>query len=500
MQSQNNNAIYITTPIYYVNSKPHIGHAYTTIVCDVLARLHKMLGSNVKFVTGTDEHGKKVEQSAINAGKTPQQFTDEISQLFRDLLTTINASNDDFIRTTDSRHKKAVAYFWKQLKKSGHIYLGEYSGWYDIRNEAYFNDDELIDGKSPLGGEVTMMKEPCYFFKLSAFQDKLLRYYEQYPNFVYPASRRNEVISFVKSGLKDLAVSRTTFSWGIPVPNDEQHIIYVWLDALVNYITLNGYPENDKLDDEYWKNVVHFTGKEIVRFHAVYWPAFLMAANLPLPKQIVSHGWWVSNGEKMSKSIGNVQNPSKYCDLFGSDALRYFMLREIAFGDDGNFALDNFISRYNSFLANSYGNMCQRVLSFIYNRLRGAINQIDLDAEYKAQTNEIEQIIYKAYGLAKQYQFNKYLEKIEHATSLVNQFIDLKKPWAIKDNDTLLNKVLCSLLTSIVTITKALSPVIPIAASKLLSFIKIDNNTIHVSQPEILFHKIDPEQKFDVHG
>ncbi len=500
MTTQSNNKLYITTPIYYVNAKPHIGHAYTTIVCDIYARLNKMLGYDVKFVTGTDEHGKKVEQSAVNSGKTPQEFTDEISQLFRDLLVTINANNDDFIRTTEERHKKSVAFFWRKLQEAGYIYLGEYSGWYDMRNEAYFNDDELIDGKSPLGGEVTMMREPCYFFKLSAFQDKLLAYYEEHRDFIYPDSRRNEVISFVKSGLKDLAISRTTFSWGIPVPGDEKHVIYVWLDALVNYITVNGYPDNQQQNDGYWNNAIHFVGKEIVRFHAVYWPAFLMAAGIPLPKQIVSHGWWISNGEKMSKSLGNVQDPNKYCKLFGSDSFRYYVLREMSFGEDGNFSLPSFINRYNSFLANSYGNMCQRVLSFIYNKCDGQVKKVSLDGEYQDFLNNIDKEIQDGYDLAQKYQFNRYLEKVEKAASIANQFVDSQKPWAIKDDAELLNKILYTMVAAIIKITKAISPVTPIAAEKLLSFIDASGDVVKVSQPEVLFNKIDETQDFDVYG
>ncbi|MDR2666605.1 MAG: class I tRNA ligase family protein, partial [Holosporales bacterium] len=370
--------LYITTPIYYVNAKPHIGHAYTTIVCDVFVRFHRMLGYDVKFSTGTDEHGKKIEQSAKYAGVQALKFVDDVSGLFKDLLPIINISNDDFIRTTEIRHKRTVDHFWKTLKNNGYIYIGEYSGWYDIQNEAYFAEDELVDGKSPLGGSVQYMTEPCYFFKLSSFHDRLLKFYDENPNFVYPLQRMNEVTSFVKRGLQDLAISRTTFNWGIRVPDDPEHIVYVWLDALTNYLTVNGYPDNeDQSNDKYWKNVIHFVGKEIVRFHAVYWPAFLMAAGISLPKQIVVHGWWMSEGAKMSKSLGNVQDPVRYCELFGSDALRYFVLRELSFGNDGNFSLKGFINRYNSVLANSYGNLCSRVFSFIGKYCNGIVIRPD---------------------------------------------------------------------------------------------------------------------------
>lgn len=468
--------LYITTPIYYVNAKPHIGHAYTTIVCDVFARFNRMLGNNVKFTTGTDEHGKKVEQSAVKAGISPQKFTDNISKLFRDLLPILNISNDDFIRTTEPRHKKTVQHFWKKLKDAGYIYLGEYSGWYDTRNEAYFAEDELVDGKSPLGGEVQYMTEPCYFFKLSAFQDKLLKFYENNPNFIYPEQRKNEMLSFIRQGLRDLAISRTTFSWGIQVPDDPKHVVYVWLDALTNYLTLNGYPENeDQNHNEYWNNVVHFVGKEIVKFHAVYWVAFLMAAGIKPPKQVVSHGWWLSEGEKMSKSLGNVQDPYKYCKLFGSDALRYYLLRELTFGSDGNFALDAFVQRYNSALANAYGNLCNRVLSFIKKRCGGVVTRPEgLEADDEKFIDGIDTYMWQIPNLVQKYDFSKYLEKVEQMVALANQYADFQKPWGLKDTDPKrMQDILFILAEQIFKITKCLYPVIPIAAEKLLNQIGI---------------------------
>lgn len=463
--------LYITTPIYYVNAKPHIGHAYTTVVCDVFARFNRMLGNDVKFTTGTDEHGKKVEQSAIKAGISPQVFTDGISKLFRDLLPVLNISNDDFIRTTEPRHKKTVQHFWQRLKDAGHIYLGEYSGWYDMRNEAYFAEDELIDGKSPLGGEVQYMAEPCYFFRLSAFQDKLLEFYENNPDFVYPVQRKNEMLSFIKQGLRDLAISRTTFSWGIPVPDDPKHVVYVWLDALTNYLTLNGYPENeDQNNDEYWNSVIHFVGKEIVKFHAIYWVAFLMAVGIKPPKQIVSHGWWLSEGEKMSKSLGNVQDPYKYCKLFGSDALRYYLLRELTFGSDGNFALESFIQRYNSVLANAYGNLCNRVLSFIQKRCDGRVSRpSELLPDDEKFINTIDVGVEQIIPLVAQYNFSKYLEKVEQMIALANQYVDFQKPWGLKDSaPKRMQDILFILTEQIFKITKCLYPVMPTSAEKLL--------------------------------
>ncbi len=511
-----NKKLYVTTPIYYVNAKPHIGHAYTTIICDVFTRFNKMNGFDVKFVTGTDEHGKKIEQSANKSQIEPQEFTDQVSKLFRDLLPILNIDNDDFIRTTEPRHKRAVSHFWNVLYERGYIYLGEYSGWYDIRNEAYFSEDELIDGKSPLGGDVQIMKEPCYFFKLSDFTDKLLKYYDEHPDFIFPEQRRNEVISFVKGGLKDLAISRASFKWGIPVPNDKDHVIYVWMDALTNYLTLNGYPDNeDQNNDPYWKNMIHFVGKEIVRFHAVYWPAFLMAAGIDLPKQIVAHGWWMSEGEKMSKSLGNVQDPIKYCNLFGSDALRYFVLRELSFGSDGNFSLEGFINRYNGVLANSYGNLCKRVMSFVFKNCNAEIkrpkNLFDEDIKF---LENIDKTLGETIALVENYAFSRYVEKIESAISLANQYVDSQKPWDMKKDPEKYDRmqdILYILIEAIYKITKYFYPVIPTAPSKMQQLnINCDKLTLdlndklpddlRINEPESIFPKIDTSDmgKFDV--
>lgn len=513
--SHNMKTIYITTPIYYVNAKPHLGHAYTTVVCDIFVRFHRMLGHKIKFTTGTDEHGKKIEQSAKAASIEPQIFVDKISKLFRELLQTLNISNDDFIRTTELRHKKSVANFWQELKSKEYIYLSEYSGWYDIRNEAYFAEGELIDGKSPLGGDVQYITEPCYFFKLSMFQDKLLDLYETYPDFIYPVQRKNEVVSFVRQGLKDLAISRASFKWGIPVPDDPEHVIYVWLDALVNYLSSIGYPNN--FDKTTWGNATHFVGKEIVRFHAVYWPAFLMAAGLPLPKQIIAHGWWLSEGEKMSKSLGNVQDPTKYCKIFGADALRYFMIRDLPFGADGNFSLSGFLNRYNSFLANSYGNLCHRTLSFIKTRCEnGTITKpIKLTDEDIAFTSDVTTLLENAMNSMTKYAFSYYIEKIENAIAIANQYIDQQKPWILKNEDKAdrMNTVLFILLEQIYKVTKFLYPVIPNAAESILKQMNIPYeltldlkegipDTVTINNSEIVFQKIDITDlsKFDVYA
>lgn len=510
--------IFITTPIYYVNAKPHIGHAYTTVMCDIYARLCRIRGYDVKFSTGTDEHGKKIEQSALKLNQPPKKFTDDISLLFRSLLPKLNISNTDFIRTTDDNHKKTVQYFWQKLSDNGYIYLDKYEGWYDVQNEAYFSQDEISNGKSPLGGTVNYMSEPCYFFKLSAFEKQLLRFYNDNQDFIFPTSRRNEITSFVQRGLKDISISRTTFNWGIPVPNDPKHIVYVWLDALTNYLTVNGYPEINQNTNSYWQNVVHFVGKEIIKFHAIYWPAFLMAVGINLPKKIVSHGWWLSNGEKMSKSLGNVQDPYKYCKLFGSDALRYYFARELNFGSDGNFSLENFCLRYNSTLANNYGNLCNRILRFAKKYTNGKLDksttllQVDIDL-----SQQINKHINRAIEKIDKFAFNKYLEELELAVTLVNQYIDGQQPWKIKQSNRM-QDVLYIALEKIFDITQWIAPVIPHASVKFFKMLGIANNIcqeltgeiktthsevpfptrIEIKEIDILFPKIDNYSQLDV--
>lgn len=370
---------YVTTPIYYVNDAPHIGHAYTTLACDVLARFKRLDGYDVKFLTGTDEHGQKVEKSAQAKGVEPQAFTDAVSQNFRDLADFMNFTHDDFIRTTEDRHIRACQAIWKRLADAGQIYLDNYGGWYAVRDEAFYAEDELTktpDGKriAPSGAEVEWVEEPSYFFKLSEWGDRLLAYYDAHPDFILPESRRNEVVSFVKGGLNDLSVSRTTFKWGVPVPGDEDHIMYVWLDALTNYITAAGYPETDSADfQKFWPADLHMVGKDILRFHAVYWPAFLMAAGIELPKRVYAHGWWTNEGEKISKSLGNVIDPTELANRYGLDQVRYFMLREVPFGNDGDFSHTAMVNRMNGELANDFGNLAQRVLSMTAKNCDGIV-------------------------------------------------------------------------------------------------------------------------------
>ena len=361
---------YITTPIYYPSAKPHMGHAYSSIIADFFARFKRIDGFDVNFLTGTDEHGLKIQRAAEKKGLDTLKFCDEISKTFRDLSQTLNLTNTDFIRTTEDRHKKSVQSLWKELEKNDDIYLSKYSGWYSVSDEAFYTEDEIeeIDGNKVAKSSrypVEWMDEESYFFRLSKWEKPLLDYYENNPDFISPKARKNEVISFVKSGLKDLSVSRKSFSWGIPVPGNNDHVIYVWLDALTNYVSALNYPDmNNDLLKKYWPANVHLIGKDILRFHAVYWPAFLLAANIPLPKKVYGHGWILSGEEKMSKSKGNILDPIEIIDQYGLDPLRYYLIKEVSFGNDGNISQDRLEDCINSDLANNYGNLCQRVTAF----------------------------------------------------------------------------------------------------------------------------------------
>ena len=434
---------YITTPIYYVNDVPHIGHAYTTLACDVLARFMRLDGRDVKFLTGTDEHGQKVEKSAQAAGVDPQAFTDRVSQNFRNLSPALNFSNDDFIRTTEQRHKVACQALWKKLLENGEIYLGSYSGWYAVRDEAFYTESELTkqpDGTriaTASGAEVEWVEEPSYFFRLSAWQDRLLEFYNANPDFILPETRRNEVISFVKGGLKDLSISRTTFSWGVAVPDDPEHIMYVWLDALTNYMTAAGYPDVESESySNYWPADLHMVGKDILRFHAVYWPAFLMAAGLPTPKRVFAHGWWTNEGQKISKSLGNVIDPLQLVETYGLDQVRYFLLREVPFGNDGDLSKRAIISRMNGDLANDFGNLAQRVLSMIAKNCANAMPQPGAfqpaDEALLTLSDALPDRLRQEYGVQA---FHKALEATWDVIAAANRYVDDQAPWALKKTD-----------------------------------------------------------------
>jgi methionyl-tRNA synthetase len=473
---------YITTPIFYVNDVPHIGHAYTSIACDVLARFMRLAGKKVKFLTGTDEHGQKVEKSAEKANIAPQEFADKTSASFYKMMKSLNISNNDFIRTTEARHKQAVSAFWNKLEDSGDIYLGKYDGWYSVRDEAYYSESELTEaGLAPTGAPVEWVEEPSYFFALSKWQDKLLEYYEQNPEFIWPKSRRNEVISFVKGGLIDLSISRTSFKWGIPVPGNPQHVIYVWLDALTNYIAALGYPDEQQDFAQFWPASAHVVGKDILRFHAVYWPAFLMAVGLELPKSIVAHGWWTNEGEKISKSIGNVIDPFELVEEFGLDQVRYFLMREINFGNDGNFSRENLVLRNNSELSNKIGNLLQRTSAFVYKHCDRQVPNIEaayIDVVYEtALFQEIATIIDNNMLQMQAFNINKVIENILHITELANAYIDAEAPWALRKTDPdKMQQVLYLLLETLRYIAIMLQPFTPDAASNMLGQLNVPDN------------------------
>ena len=425
---------YLTTPIYYVNDKPHIGHAYTTLAVDVLARWYRLCGEEVFFLTGTDEHGQKVERAAAEAGLPPQQFCDQVSQAFRDLTATMGFSNDGFIRTTEPRHHAACQALWRKLEANGHIYLGHYEGWYAVRDEAFYGADELTerDGMNyaPSGAPVAWVKEPSYFFRLSAWADKLLAFYECRPDFILPLSRRNEVLSFVKSGLQDLSISRTSFSWGVKVPDHPAHVMYVWLDALTNYITALDYPADLP---ELWPADLHVVGKDILRFHAIYWPAFLMAADLPPPRRVFAHGWWINEGQKISKSLGNVIDPVALVGEFGLDPLRYFLLREVPFGQDGDFSKRALTQRLNSELADALGNLANRTLSLLQRNADATLPpEVAPDALWIEHVGSLAGRVADALEIQ---QFHIALEHIFTAIRAANVHITEEAPWALKKTD-----------------------------------------------------------------
>jgi methionyl-tRNA synthetase len=469
---------YITTPIYYVNARPHIGHAYTTIACDAIARRQRMLGFDTYFLTGTDEHGQKIERAAQAAGKTPQQLTDEVSAEFRSLWDRMGLTYDDYIRTTSDRHKLGVQALFRRLRDHGYIYKGTYTGQYCVFDELYV-DSVGPGAPCPVCGRPTeTVHEENYFFKLSEFQDKLLTLYADQPDFVRPETRRNEVMSFVRSGLRDLSISRNTFLWGIPVPDDPKHVIYVWLDALANYITALGFGSDDTaLYEKYWPADVHMIGKEIVRFHCVYWPAFLMAAGLPLPKSIIAHGWLLFEENKMSKSRGNIVRAETILDVLGTDALRYFLLREIVFGQDGSFSFDALVQRYNADLANGLGNLASRTLTMITRYFRGEVPYSSATAAHTPSEDAIRKIAESTIAECSQffaeYRFSSALESIWiRLVAAVNKYIVENEPWALgekqdEDSRSRLATILYTSVEALRIATVLAHPVIPDATAKI---------------------------------
>jgi len=492
---------YITTPIYYPSAKPHMGHAYSSIAADVIARFKQIEGYNVFYLTGTDEHGMKIQKAAEKNNKDPQEFCDEISKAFVDLTKILNISNSDFIRTTEERHKSTVVKLWNILDKNEQIYLSKYAGWYSISDEAYYSEEEIddIDGQKfskSSGSKVEWMEEESFFFKLSEWQKPLLKFYQDNPNFIQPESRRNEVINFVESGLKDLSISRTTFKWGIPVPNNSKHIMYVWLDALTNYISATNFFDNH---NNFWPADVHIIGKDILRFHAVYWPAFLMAAKIPLPKQVFGHGWILSGQEKMSKSKGNILDPITLIDEFGSDELRYYLMKEVIFGLDGNVNLDNFKNTIND-LANNIGNLSNRIFTILDKNYNCMVPEVSagytINENLLINTNDYINII-------NNYEIHNYLKKIHSYSSTLNKYVNDNEPWNKKNNsEQNIKNILYSTLIGLKNLFILLYPVTPKSSISFLKNINIERENISLelinkafglndklSKPDILFKK-----------
>lgn len=480
--------VYLTTPIYYVNDRPHIGHAYTSLATDVLARFKRLDGHEVFFLTGTDEHGQKVEKAAKDAGENPQAFTDRVSQAFRDLTATMGFSNDDFIRTTEPRHKAACVALWQALAEKGEIYLGDYEGWYAVRDEAFYGPDELTerDGVkvAPSGAPVEWVREPSYFFRLSKWLPELLRRYdlpEGHPERIdiQPESRRNEVRAFIQQGLKDfaerpekldLSVSRTSFTWGVKVPGDEAHVMYVWLDALTNYITAAGYPDASHPRWRFWPADVHFVGKDIVRFHTIYWPAFLMAAGIAPPRRVFAHGWWTNEGQKISKSLGNVIDPVALVEEFGLDPVRYFLLREVPFGNDGDFSRKALVHRLNGELADALGNLANRTLSLIQRNCEGRLpGEAARDASDAGLFASLDTLLATVRNQLDHQHFHLALESVFASVRDANGYITQQAPWALKKTDLArMAAVLRHLHTALRAYATVLQPFMPATMAALL--------------------------------
>ena len=479
---------YITTPIYYPSAKPHMGHAYSSIIADFFARFKRIDGFDVHFLTGTDEHGLKIQRSAEKAGKDPQMFCDQISQTFRDLSDTLNLSNTDFIRTTEARHKKTVQHLWSELEKNDDIYLSNYSGWYSVSDEAFYNEDEIeeIDGKKiaiSSKSSVEWIEEESYFFRLSKWEKPLLNYYEANPDFISPVSRKNEVISFVKSGLKDLSISRKSFSWGIPVPNNQHHVIYVWLDALTNYLSALNYPNtDDDLFKKFWPASIHLIGKDILRFHAVYWPAFLLAAKIDLPKKVYGHGWILSGEEKMSKSKGNILDPLEIIKEYGLDPLRYYLIKEVSFGNDGNISQERLEDCINSDLANNYGNLCQRVTAFAIKNCDGKIPSIiKFQDEDLLILNKFKDNLDNIRSKIDDQNINFYIDYIVNSLFEANKYFNDQEPWKKKDDLLRLNTIVYTTLEIVRKISFLLYPIIPASSLKALKIFDIKENKVKLN-------------------
>ena len=512
---------YITTAISYPNGPPHIGHAYEAIAADAIARFQRQQGRDVRFQTGTDEHGLKMTQAARGQGVEPRVFADKMSRLFQEMCDSLDVSYDRFIRTSEPDHYRASQAIWRAMEARGDLYLGRYEGWYSVRDEAYYEESELVAGESgdklsPNGTPVEWTVEESWFFRLSRYQQALLDHYAAHPEFIRPESRRNEVMRFVEGGLSDLSISRTSFDWGVPVPASDGHVMYVWLDALTNYITGLGYPDDTELWRRFWPADIHLIGKDVVRFHAVYWPAFLMSAGIALPKQVYGHGFLLSRGEKMSKSVGNVVDPMELAGRFGVDALRYFLLREVTFGQDGSYSAEAIVTRANAELANSFGNLAQRVLTQIVRNCGGGPPEIhghsDADnALFDIVCGAASTTIPAAYD---ELALSKACELWIQAVFACNAYIDEQAPWALRKTDPhRMETVLATLYICIAVLAVAIRPVIPRSADKLLDFMGIADalrtfegiqshwysplaeSDFRLGQPQPLFPRLELEEE-----
>ena len=492
---------YITTAISYPNGRPHIGHAYEAIAADVIARFQRAQGRDVRFQTGTDEHGLKMAQAARSDGIEPRAFADKMSRLFLEMCDTLNVSYDRFIRTSEPDHYRASQAIWQAMEERGDLYLDRYEGWYSVRDEAYYDDEELTvadDGAklSPQGTPVEWTVEESWFFRLSKYQQPLLDLYAANPNFIQPDSRRNEVVRFVEGGLKDLSISRTSFDWGVPVPGSDNHVMYVWLDALTNYITGLGYPDETELWKRYWPADIHLIGKDVVRFHAVYWPAFLMSARIELPRMVYGHGFLLTRGEKMSKSVGNVVDPFSLAESFGVDPLRYFLMREVTFGQDGSYSAEAIVNRVNAELANSFGNLAQRTLSMIFKNLDGILPEAGdapKDRELLAKVDAGCAELRDRFG---QLAFSIGLDAWMSAVFACNAYVDSTAPWALRKTDpNRMAQVLGTLVAAVRKLTEAVAPVIPESADKLLTLIDSGSGGQPIAQPQPLFPRLELKEE-----
>ena len=509
-----NKNFYITTPIYYPSGKPHMGHAYSSIVADIFARFKRLENYNVLFLTGTDEHGQKIQKEAIKNNKDPKIFCDELSETFRSLTKILNLSNNDFIRTTEKRHHKSVIEIWNRLVESGDIYLDKYSGWYSVSDEAFYDEDEIesINEKKvskSSGSTVEWVEEESYFFKLSSWSNKLLEFYNTNPNFILPTSRKNEVVKFVEKGLKDLSISRTSFTWGIPVPKNEKHVIYVWLDALTNYISALNFPDiTNKKYKDFWPADVHIIGKDILRFHAVFWPAFLLAAKLPLPKRVFGHGWILSDDKKMSKSLGNILDPIEIINKYGIDQLRYYLVKEVSLGNDGSISMENLKNCINNDLANNYGNLCQRVFSFVKKNCDNKIPKSSkLSNSDKKLLDNLKNNIPKLINFMNNQDLNEYIKMVINFSFEANKYFNDSEPWSVKKKDPeRMKTILFTIIQQIKNISILLNPIIPNATNRIFALMNVSTENISIDKInddnffnfekelnnlEILFNKIE---------